>query len=182
MNTNSNILHTERLILRPLELTDAQDIFEYASDPEFKRFTPYIPDDYSFDDAVAYIESRRSADWNAEPTFGVELAGKVIGMITLRVDSENAVGMGWGTARPHWGQGIAPEAVMAAIKWAISNLGVRLIYATADVENPASVRVMQKLGMVDVTDDGTPTLPGRSSEVRYEISAEDWLANHPDAM
>lgn len=173
-------LTTERLILRPFRNSDAADVLEYASDPEFRRFTPYIPDDYSLSDASSYIERCMNADWGVEPTFAAEFEGRVIGSITVRLEAGDVVAIGYGIGRSYWGLGFATEAVSAVISWAISSLGGKLVYASADVENPGSIRVMQKLGMVDVIGDGKPTFPNRKAEVRYEITSVEWLDNHPD--
>ena len=66
---------TARLTLRPFRESDAPDVFEYASDPAFRKYAPYIPSDYSPADAVAYVQERLEVDWNQQPTFAVEHEG-----------------------------------------------------------------------------------------------------------
>ena len=47
----------------------------------------------------------------------------------------------------HWGKGFVPEATRAIIHWSFQQLSIYRIYATTDVENVASQRVLEKVGM-----------------------------------
>jgi [ribosomal protein S5]-alanine N-acetyltransferase len=165
---------TERLTLRPFRESDAQDVFEYASDPAFRRYAPYIPADYSPADAIEYVQQRIKADWNTGPTFAVDYQDKVIGAITIRIDEDGDVEVGYGISADYQGQGLATEATSAALEWAISIFGADSIFATADALNHASIRVLEKLGLKPDEDQTEPPLEGRTDEVKYRSRAKTW--------
>jgi RimJ/RimL family protein N-acetyltransferase len=166
---------TARLTLRPFRESDAPDVFEYASDPAFRKYAPYIPSDYSPFDAVEYVQGRLQVDWNKQPTFAVEYEGKVIGAITIRVNPDGGVEFGYGIGGDYQGQGFATEATLAALDWTISKFGADSIYATADLLNHASIRVLEKLGLKPVEDLTDPSTEGAATEVKYSSLAASWM-------
>jgi ribosomal-protein-alanine N-acetyltransferase len=140
-------LHTERLILRPFSPTDVEDVYSYASDPEWARYLPEVPQPYEHRHAQAFIESTL-ASWTSSPQFAIVLDGRVIGGITLTLNPASKVGgLGYSVAKEHWGQEIALEAARAVVDWGFQTLGLEKIFATADARNRRSQRVMEKLGM-----------------------------------
>jgi RimJ/RimL family protein N-acetyltransferase len=72
--------------------------------------------------------------------------GQVIGMLDPRIEGPK-VGIGYIAARAHWGRGYVPEATRAIIDWAFRQSSIYRVYATTDVENSASRRVLEKVGM-----------------------------------
>jgi len=165
---------TKRLTLRPFRESDVDDVFEYASDPDFRKYAPYIPSDYSRIDAAEYVQQRVSADWSTGPTFAVEHEGKVIGAVTMRVYEDLGVEVGYGIGPAYQGQGFATEATTAALEWAISIFGAESIYATADALNHASIRVLEKLGL-EPTEEEETSFEGRADEVKYKSLADSWM-------
>jgi ribosomal-protein-alanine N-acetyltransferase len=140
-------LRTERLLLRPFSPADVDDVFAYASDPEWSRYLPEAPRPYERHHADDFIEASLSS-WGAYPQFAIVLNGKVIGDISLAVSRLSEVGcLGYSLAREHWGQGLVPEAARAVIDWGFGTLELGKIFATADARNHRSYRVMEKLGM-----------------------------------
>lgn len=69
-----------------------------------------------------------------------------IGMIELRMQGHRAE-IGYVLARSYWGRGYMTEAARAVVYWALSQTGVFRVWAVCDVENVASARVLEKLGM-----------------------------------
>ena len=110
-------LTTERLLLRPFAFDDVDDVLNYASDPEVARYVP-LPQPYTRDDAVEFVARQVLADWSSRPLFAIVFEHHVIGSIALRIDEPNELAdLGYALARPHWGQGLMPEAVRAVITW-----------------------------------------------------------------
>jgi RimJ/RimL family protein N-acetyltransferase len=72
--------------------------------------------------------------------------GEAIGMIDPRIEGPR-VGIGYAAARAHWGKGYVPEATHAIIAWAFQQPSLYRVYATTDLENTASRRVLEKVGM-----------------------------------
>ena len=140
-------LQTERLRLRPWTLGDALAVFGYASDPRFGRFLP-LPDPYSILDAEQFCERCVASDWDIHQQFAIEFEGFVVGDVNLRIDRSAGTGtIGYGISADYWGRGIVTEAATALVGHAFGALNLQKIVATADAENIASWRVMERLGM-----------------------------------
>ncbi|WP_086315191.1 ribosomal-protein-alanine N-acetyltransferase [Enterococcus sp. 7F3_DIV0205] len=139
-------LETDRLKLRPVTLSDANDMYEYASDKE--TVTHVFPIHQSLKDTQDSISNYfMSAPFGK---YGVELkeTGKLIGTIDLRVeDQHNIAEIGYALNRNYWGKGYMPEAAGEILRFGFEELQLMRIFATHDVDNPKSGRVMEKIGM-----------------------------------
>lgn len=146
-------LETERLVLRPLEREDAPAVARLAGRREIADTTISIPHPYSEAQAVEWIEAHgASRSGGRELVFGVRLkaSGELVGGIGLRdLDREHAQAeMGFWIGVEHWGHGYATEAARALMRFAFVELNLNRICAHHMVRNPASGRVLAKLGMV----------------------------------
>jgi ribosomal-protein-alanine N-acetyltransferase len=143
------IIKSARLTMRPYRLSDVDDVLAYATDPEWGRFLP-VPQPYGRADAEQFIARQLLVDWTAQPVWAIERSGTVIGGINLRLQPEHQLAeMGYAIARPYWGQGLTTEAARAVIDAAFStDPTLNRVRAMADSRNTASLRVMEKLGMV----------------------------------
>ena len=140
-------LKTERLLLRPFDFDDVDDVLNYASDPEVARYVP-LPQPYTRDDAVEFIAHQVLADWSTRPLFAIVFDQHVVGGIGLGItESHETAELGYALARPHWGKGLMPEAARAVIAWGFERYDLHKVYAFADTRNRRSWRVMEKLGM-----------------------------------
>ncbi|MBM3933165.1 MAG: GNAT family N-acetyltransferase [SAR202 cluster bacterium] len=140
-------LHTNRLVLRPHRLTDIDDAFAYASDPEFSRYLA-LPRPYTRRHAEQFLAICVLTDWSVHPQWAIEYEGHAIGGINIRLErGNNIAGLGYGIGSSHWGKGIATEAARAVVDWGFTELGVEKIHARCGVENAGSWRVMEKIGM-----------------------------------
>ncbi len=138
-------LRTERLLLRPFELSDVDDVLAYASDEEWSRYLQGIPSPYTRRNAEEFVARNLLRD---QPAFAIVLNGTVIGGINIRIDSRTEIAeLGYGIAREHWGKGLMPEAASAVIDWAFRTYSLSKIFALTDTRNRQSWRVMEKLGM-----------------------------------
>jgi ribosomal-protein-alanine N-acetyltransferase len=139
-------LRTARLLLRPPCPEDADAYVVLASDPDFAAYgSRRAPDREATVRALARIIA---TPWERRPEFAVLLAGQVIGRVSLDIDAVNQIAaLGYGIARPHWGQGLASEAAGAMVDYAFNVLGLAKVWARVDPRNVASVRVLEKLGM-----------------------------------
>ena len=142
-------IETERLLLRRPRPEDARAIFEgWAQDEEVTRFLTWHPHE-QIEQTQEFVQSCLRA-WEGESRFPYMITlkgnGGVIGMIDPRIEGPK-MGIGYGAARAHWGQGYVPEATRAVIDWAFQQPSIYRVYATTDVENVASRRVLEKVGM-----------------------------------
>ncbi len=140
---------THRLILRPPVLEDASTIFEeYAQDPEVTRYLVWRPHP-SIEDTQTFLRRCIEA-WSKDSAFPWAIAHKetkrLIGMIELRMEQFKA-DLGYVLGRGHWGQGYMTEAVQEVIRWALQQDRIYRVWAVCDVENKASIRVLEKVGM-----------------------------------
>ena len=141
----SEIIKTNRLILRVFSLVDVEDVLSYASDLEWARFLP-VPQPYTRSDAEKFVAGQVLQDRKTRVSWAIEHAGG----IGIGFDFDNRVGeMGYSIARRFWGKGLTTEAAGAVIDEAFSAYpDLNRIRASADEKNVGSLRVMEKLGMV----------------------------------
>lgn len=144
---------TQRLLLRPMALDDAEAVFSYRSLPEVNTYT-YTPVWTSLDDARAHVEKYVPMLANPENGFGKWMivrrdTSAVIGDVFLNKEAElqGTAEVGYMLHPDHQGQGFATEAVRAALRIGFEEWCVHRMYARVDEDNIASVRVCQKLGM-----------------------------------
>ncbi len=145
------LIETERLLLRVPRLEDAPAVFEgWARHPEVTRFLTWRAHT-----SVTQSEEllRKSIEaWNGDTKFRylmeIKGSGELAGMIELRLEAETfKVSFGYTGARAQWGKGYMTEAARALIDWSFQQPGIYRVYATADVENIPSQRVLEKAGM-----------------------------------
>ncbi|MYF79023.1 MAG: GNAT family N-acetyltransferase [Chloroflexi bacterium] len=171
-------LRTKRLLLRPFTFKDAADVLAYASDPEWSRFLP-VPNPYTLYDAEEFIAKSILSSRDQEHGLAIELGGRVIGGIGLRLEQPIAVGsLPYSLAHDHWNQGLTTDAAHAVIDWGFTDFGLEKVYSWADVENVGSWRVMEKIGM---TREGTFRSHGVNRGMRqdfhyYGILRSEWKA------
>nr|MBO2508612.1 GNAT family N-acetyltransferase [Bacillota bacterium] len=145
-------LEGPRVVLREFELSDFEAVHAYGSDPEVVRFMVWGPNEPP--DTEAFIRHARELA-QQEPRTSFELAvtlresGALIGGCGLRVN-RTLVGdadIGYVLHRDYWGRGLAAEAAGLLLQLGFGQLGLSRIWATCDVENRASARVLEKIGM-----------------------------------
>ena len=141
-------LQTDRLLLRIPGVRDIPDILEYASDDDVTRLMDWKR--VSGPNEVRAFLAKTSDAWNdgSEYTWAITERGidRVIGAVALRsreVDSD----FGYVLNRKAWGRGIALEASRAITALLASAQQPHRIWATCDVENYRSARVLEKLGL-----------------------------------
>ena len=153
MITRAPILVTERLALRELRDTDAQAIASGAGDRRVAKYLIQVPTPYPPALAKRWLIGRREW-WDLGR--GVTLAitrrdepDRLLGTASLRrYARDRRAELGYWLAVPAWGQGIATEAVRAMVDYGFRELVLARIYAQVIDGNAASLRVLEKLGMV----------------------------------
>jgi ribosomal-protein-alanine N-acetyltransferase len=175
-------LETEHLLLREFRADDEAGIHEYASDVEVVRFAAWGPNDPLMTMANLARRLIEQARWPRDSVdVAVELRGdcRLIGIMRLTIlESQNKTAdFGFTFNRRYWGNGYATEGSRALLEVGFLKLGLHRIWATCDVRNHASYRVMEKLGMrrealfqKDVLQKGE----WRDSYL-YAILADEWL-------
>jgi ribosomal-protein-alanine N-acetyltransferase len=144
-------LETQRLILRPFQLADAPDVQRLAGSRDIASTTLNIPHPYEDGMAEEWISKHQET---FEQGRGVTLAitsrsgANLIGAISLMdISPGHRAELGYWIGKPYWNQGFCSEASRAVVGYGFQVLGLNRIHACHLTRNPASGRVMQKLGM-----------------------------------
>ena len=145
-------IETERLTLRSLRPGDAPDVARLAGRREIADTTISIPHPYSEQQAqdwIALHTSYQSA--GKETVFAITIQGDgcLVGTVGLRdVDTEHSQAeLGFWSGADSWGRGYATEAAGAVLGFAFGKLDLNRVYAHHMARNPASGRVLEKIGM-----------------------------------
>lgn len=135
-------IDSDNLTIRPFTTSDVDDVHEYMSCPDV---TYYLPQGVMSKDAVAEFIA------NNTKVFAICLkgSGKLVGHIEFYPwFGDHTYEIGWALNPSFQRQGIAFEAAARTLKYGFETLGVHRIIATAQPENVASYRLMEKLAMV----------------------------------
>jgi [ribosomal protein S5]-alanine N-acetyltransferase len=142
---------TKRLLLRPFTLADAKDVQRLAGDRAIADTTLTIPHPYGDGMAEAWISTHQETyDQEKGMTFAITRKpdGVLLGAISLiDISKGHQAEIGYWVGKPYWSQGYCTEAASAVLRYGFSVLGLIRIHARYLTRNPASGRVMQKLGM-----------------------------------
>lgn len=144
-------LRTPRLLLRAFAPQDARRVFEIRSDFEVTRmlvFPAYPP---VLEDVSAWL-TEHAVEWRAGTAyrFAVVVDGRVIGCADVDEIQDGCGELGYWLERDHWGRGLATEAAGAVHDFATRTLGLRRLVAGHAADNPASGRILVRLGFRQV--------------------------------
>ena len=142
-------IETERLTLRKPRGDDAPAIFSaYAQDLEVTRYMTWRPHK-NIGETYRIVELMLKL-WDEGEAYSYVITLKnsdsAIGMISMHPEGFK-VSIGYVLARPYWSKGYTTEAALAVTNWLLKQPDIYRVFATCDVENPASARVMEKVGM-----------------------------------
>lgn len=171
----NNYLETERLYLRPVTIEDAEDMYEYTSDPETVKYMFEVH--HNLDDTkreiLNYFVKEPIGKWGVV----LKKTGKFIGNAEMHIDTHNlSAEIGYAIGRKFWGNGYAPEAATQILELGFAEMGLKRIYALYCVDNKKSGRVLEKIGMQK---EGVlrnhSQLEGKTvNDGLYAMTDEDW--------
>lgn len=145
------LIETPRLLMREFALSDAQAVYEFSSDPEVCRWTG---DELicTLADAENIIRNTWLAEYKkygyARYALIHKADDKVIGFSGIKFEpSLNAPDIGYRMLPQYWGKGLGLEAAQATLDYAYKVLKLEKVVAEAVVENVASNRILQKIGL-----------------------------------
>jgi ribosomal-protein-alanine N-acetyltransferase len=141
------ILHTARLLLRPLRMTDRWAIHEYISDPKVCEPMGWRPHK-RLEETDSFIKSNLGRSVPGVWALEAKRVGRVIGTCgfnEIREATETG-DIGYALARQFWGEGFSSEALARILQFSFEDLGLRRVEARCRPENAASLRVLAKNG------------------------------------
>ena len=144
-------LTTDRLILRPLKMSDARDLYAYAKDPEVSKHVLWTAHRSVSDSRRFLREGIRQYRRGFPGSFAIVLAetGRMIGTIGyMWINSEfRSCEVGYSLSREYWNRGLMTEALSSVIRYSFEKLNLNRVECQHETDNPASGRVMVKAGM-----------------------------------
>jgi RimJ/RimL family protein N-acetyltransferase len=163
------ILETDRLVLSTWTDTAAEELYALQTDPEVSHYAGVYGNDWSVEKA-----GQRIAGWQREyedhglgkHRLSRKSGGAFIGRAGFSLYSNTAPELGYSLARSHWGQGYASEIALALSGWLFATRPDPHFVAFAHVDNTASRRVLEKIGM-------TPTHRADVSELPHQFYRKD---------
>ncbi|GLK95082.1 GNAT family N-acetyltransferase [Achromobacter insolitus] len=176
-------LFTDRLVLQPLQIQDADAIQRVFPQWEIVRFlADQVPWPYPADGARVYLEQvavpamRRGEQWHwsirtrAQPDV-------LIGIVSL-MDDDTGNNRGFWLDPVHHGRGYMTEASEAATAYWFEVLGKPALRAPKAVANVASRRISARGGMRLIATEERGYVSGRLPTEIWEITREEWIARH----
>jgi RimJ/RimL family protein N-acetyltransferase len=175
-------LVTARLVLRRPEPNDLEPLAAMNADPEVMR---YIGDgSLRTREQTAAGLARAIGGWaeNGYGLFALDLraTGRFVGWVTLAEPAFlpevlPAVEIGWRLARPAWGHGYATEAARVVLRYGFETVGLDRVVSIRHVDNDASRRVMDKLGL---RVERSTVVPGTGQPVVVQaLDRREWRAD-----
>ena len=143
------VLITDRIILRELRKEDAADLLVFRGDAEEQRFNSEPLQ--TLEQSVALIEEVRG-DYAAQTglpwALTLKSSGRVVGLFGYHHwdHYHRRADIGYDLARELWGQGLATEALTAAIRFGFSEMQLNRIEAQTIADNEPSTRLLGRLG------------------------------------
>lgn len=142
---------TQRLLLRAIKESDYQDMYQYTVKEEVAKYVSWSPHKSIEDTKELCKMWAEECNKTDRYNWAIILNGKVIGNIEAgKIIDENAF-LGWQLDNDYWNQGIVTEAATAIRDFLFGEVGMNGIYASYIAENIGSGRVMQKIGMKEIT-------------------------------
>lgn len=174
------VLDAPPLTLRRPEPRDSDAIVRICGDAEIAGRLARVPHPYGATDAAFFLDHVVPYEW----VWAITLDGDdtLIGVVGLTPEDDPASAeLGYWLGREHWGRGIIPRAARAVVAYGFGTLGLSTITSGYFEGNPASGRVLTKLGFVETgrrmgdclaTGDTVPT-------VRMALSPTQFPPNRP---
>jgi [ribosomal protein S5]-alanine N-acetyltransferase len=144
-------ISTDRLQLRLFQVSDAETVSRLCNNYNLYKSTLYLPYPYSLNDALSWMEHQLE-NFNSDKSYELAVTGRqtgeLYGAIALSNNQSFCHGeLAYWIGEEYWGKGYATEAAEAVIKFAFEEKKYHKVFARYFQSNPASGRVMEKLGM-----------------------------------
>ena len=158
----TQIIETDRIILRKFSLDDYKAVYEFNSSKEVQKYTG-DKITQSLKDAKELIKNVWLGDYK-KYGYGrwatiYKAENKIIGFSGLKYLPEfNETDIGFRFLPEYWGRGLATEASKEIIKYGFEKLNLERIIGIAKAENIGSCKVLEKIGLtlykIDEYDEG----------------------------
>jgi RimJ/RimL family protein N-acetyltransferase len=138
----------DNFTLRPLRPEDAQSLATQGNNHNvWRNLRDRFPYPLTVTDTQQYIDG--SLKQSPQNVFAIDVGGEAMGVIGLTVgegERRHSAELGYWLGEPFWGRGIVTAAVEAVTSYAVKELGLSRIESYVFAWNPASARVLEKVG------------------------------------
>ncbi|HZU85866.1 MAG TPA: GNAT family protein [Anaerolineaceae bacterium] len=145
------MLITPRLILRDFREDDFAAVRAWEERPEVRRYEHHAPTPEQTREQLRWLVEHAGQSPRTSYRLAITLPGDDTprGRISLKINWEEIREweIGWTLHPDHWGRGYASEAARAMLELAFTQLNAHRVVAYCNVNNAASVGVMQRIGM-----------------------------------
>lgn len=149
-------LETPRLLIREVELSDADDFYEMDADPEVHKYLDQKPAKSKEEmiEVIGYLQQQYKENGIARWAVIDKTTHEMLGWCGIKYFKEplnghsNIYEFGYRFKQKHWGKGYATESSKAILDWGFKNLNVDMMYAITHPQNGASMHVLKKMGFV----------------------------------
>lgn len=168
------------LTLRPLEVQDADVIAAWAADSEFCREAGWTAD-LPFPERRRFHRTLIQSPPRALIRLGAIHAGLLVGYVDLHGDEPDRRELGFAIGeRGRWGRGLGRLAGAAGLDYGFGQLGLQEIWAEALDANQRSIRILQRLGLVETGSGDEGVFVDQPTYHRqFTITAKDWARRTP---
>lgn len=169
-------LQTERTVLRPLEITDANFMFELNLNHEVLKYTGDVPF-VSINEARLFLRNYRQFELYRTGRFVVlnKISGVSLGWCGLSYSPDlEEYDLGFRFFQQEWGKGYASETSLKCLQYGFENLNLDSIVGRARYDNAASIAVLAKIGMKFQKPIDFDGLKGQ----QYSISKEEYYKSN----
>lgn len=154
------LLETERLILREILPSDEMAIFRLDSNPNVHQYLGNNPISSREESSKSIKHIRQQYIQNGIGRFAVVLkeTNEMIGWSGIKFITEtennhiNFYEIGYRFIEEYWGKGYAFESAKAWLDYGFNKMKIKKIYASANKENAASIKILKKIGMQQVSE------------------------------
>ena len=172
----TSVLKTERLILRPLSIADADTIFEsWTSDPKVAKYMNWnlhqrVEDTKEW---LRFEEENIGKSTNYTWGFVLKETGELFGSGGINYNSDYEMfELGYNIMQKYWNQGFTTEAAKKIIDFAIKELGIKRLFCRHAKDNIASGKVIEKLGFTYQNNGTYTSLDGKRTFLSKEYLLE----------
>ena len=169
-------IETGRLRLRAFAGGDRVAVERALGRWEVARMMTSVPHPYPRDGFAMFLDRVRRDRAAGGAVYAVEAEAQLVGCVALSAHVEGMLALGYWVAPQAWGRGMATEAAAAARDAAFSHTSVPALFARRFHDNPASARVLEKLGFVQTGTLETWSEPrrARTASLTYRLDRDVW--------
>ena len=166
---SSPTLYTPRFVLRQPVEKDIPAIVAIVGDWEIARRLRRMPHPYSEEDARFFLTEivPVALTWAIADRSSDQMVGAI--GLAPREDEQASLEIGYYVAREHWGRGIATEAASVVTAYGVGLVGQDRLTSTFFADNPASGRVLERLGFVPVGTAEEPCLASGGTVLAVKV-------------